>query len=130
MCPYSTRSFGGPRPGVVVPRTVTVSVTVFVSPHPEMMVAKAITATSGTRNFRPGLAAMPLLRSETAPLYAANLEDPAVAAAPFRVRPASESDRRSLAELFAAVAEERDGIATEPPVDLEARAEGWEIAWI
>src|SRR3954453_23950084 len=73
MCPYSTRSFGGPRPVVVVPWTVTVSVTVFVSPHPEVMAAKAITATSGKRNFRPGLAAMPLLRSETAPLYAANL---------------------------------------------------------
>jgi ribosomal protein S18 acetylase RimI-like enzyme len=28
-----------------------------------------------------------------------------------------------MAEMFAAVAEERDGIATEPPVDLEARAE-------
>jgi RimJ/RimL family protein N-acetyltransferase len=31
-------------------------------------------------------------------------------------------DAQALAELFAAVAEERDGIATEPPVDLEARA--------
>jgi ribosomal protein S18 acetylase RimI-like enzyme len=30
-------------------------------------------------------------------------------------------EARTLAELFAAVAEERDGIATEPPVDVEAR---------
>jgi RimJ/RimL family protein N-acetyltransferase len=28
-----------------------------------------------------------------------------------------------MAELFAAVAQERDGIATEPPVDIDARAE-------
>ena len=46
-------------------------------------------------------------------------------AAPFQVRPAREGDRHPLAELFAAVAEERDGIATEPPVDLEARAASW-----
>ncbi len=32
-----------------------------------------------------------------------------------------------LAELFAAVAEERDGIATEPPVDIEARAARWRL---
>jgi RimJ/RimL family protein N-acetyltransferase len=38
------------------------------------------------------------------------------------IRPADEHDRRSIAQLFAAVAEERDGIATEPPVDVEARA--------
>jgi RimJ/RimL family protein N-acetyltransferase len=38
------------------------------------------------------------------------------------VRPASAEDGRELAELFAAVAEERDGIATEPPVDVAARA--------
>src|SRR5919201_603246 len=30
-------------------------------------------------------------------------------------------DARAMAELFAAVAEERNGIATEPPVDLDAR---------
>jgi RimJ/RimL family protein N-acetyltransferase len=41
---------------------------------------------------------------------------------PFRVRPARDDDRVPLAVLFAAVAEERDGIATEPPVDIEARA--------
>lgn len=29
--------------------------------------------------------------------------------------------------LFAAVAEERHGIAAEPPVDLERRAAGWEL---
>ena len=50
--------------------------------------------------------------------------------APFQVRPAREGDRYPLAELFAAVAEERDGIATEPPVDLGARAESWHLEWI
>jgi RimJ/RimL family protein N-acetyltransferase len=30
-----------------------------------------------------------------------------------------------IAVLFAALAEERDGIATEPPVDVEAFAAGW-----
>jgi ribosomal protein S18 acetylase RimI-like enzyme len=43
------------------------------------------------------------------------------------VRPAADGDRLPLAELFALVAEERDGIATEPPVDIEARAAGWRI---
>ena len=41
------------------------------------------------------------------------------------VRPAEERDRRALAELFAAVAAERDGIATEPPVDVDAWAAEW-----
>ena len=31
------------------------------------------------------------------------------------------ADARAMAELFAAVAEERTGIASEPPVDVEAR---------
>jgi RimJ/RimL family protein N-acetyltransferase len=39
----------------------------------------------------------------------------------FAVRPASVDDARAMAELFAAVAEERDAIATEPPVDVEER---------
>ena len=42
--------------------------------------------------------------------------------AQFVVRPASVGDARAMAELFAAVAEERDAIATEPPVDVEERA--------
>jgi len=42
--------------------------------------------------------------------------------AQFAVRPAATGDAVALAELFAAVAEERDGIATEPPVDIDARA--------
>ena len=42
--------------------------------------------------------------------------------AQFAVKPASVEDARALAELFAAVAEERDGIATEPPVDIDERA--------
>ena len=40
----------------------------------------------------------------------------------FVVRPAHADDAHAMAELFAAVAEERDGIATEPPVDVGERA--------
>ena len=43
------------------------------------------------------------------------------------VRPAEEGDRRSLALLLAEVAEERDGIAAEPPVDVERLAASWRI---
>jgi ribosomal protein S18 acetylase RimI-like enzyme len=43
------------------------------------------------------------------------------------IRPARDDDRLALATLFAAVAEERDGIATEPPVDIEARAAAWRL---
>jgi RimJ/RimL family protein N-acetyltransferase len=39
----------------------------------------------------------------------------------FIVRPASMADATAMAELFAAVAEERTGIASEPPIDLEQR---------
>jgi len=45
----------------------------------------------------------------------------------FEVRPARDDDRRGMAEVFAAVAEERDAIATEPPVDVEARAASWNL---
>ena len=38
-----------------------------------------------------------------------------------------EEDRMPVALLFAAVSEERDGIASEPPVDVEARAERWQL---
>jgi hypothetical protein len=38
------------------------------------------------------------------------------------IRLAGEGDRLPMARLFAAVAEERDGIAAEPPVDVEKRA--------
>jgi len=41
--------------------------------------------------------------------------------AEFVVRAAQAGDARAVAEMFAAVAEERDGIATEPPVDIEER---------
>jgi RimJ/RimL family protein N-acetyltransferase len=41
------------------------------------------------------------------------------------VRAGEDRDRLPLAVLFAAVAEERDGIASEPPVDVEARAASW-----
>jgi ribosomal protein S18 acetylase RimI-like enzyme len=43
------------------------------------------------------------------------------------IRPATDEDRVPLAERFAAVAEERDGIATEPPVDIEERAASWTL---
>jgi ribosomal protein S18 acetylase RimI-like enzyme len=46
---------------------------------------------------------------------------------PFQIRPADADDRLPLATLFAAVAEEGDGIATEPPVDVEARAANWTL---
>jgi ribosomal protein S18 acetylase RimI-like enzyme len=45
----------------------------------------------------------------------------------FQIRPATEDDRLPLALVFAAVAEERDGIGTEPPVDVEARAASWTL---
>jgi len=40
----------------------------------------------------------------------------------FEIRPAQAGDAWAMAELFASVAEERDGIATEPPVDIDVRA--------
>jgi GNAT superfamily N-acetyltransferase len=40
----------------------------------------------------------------------------------FMVRQAQVDDAHTMAELFAAVAEERDGVATEPPVDIGERA--------
>ena len=40
----------------------------------------------------------------------------------YTIRIAENNDRVPLASLFAAVAEERDGIAAEPPVDVERRA--------
>ena len=43
------------------------------------------------------------------------------------VRPAEDGDRRSLALLFATVAEERDGIAAEPPIDVDKLAASWDI---
>ncbi|HEX3733350.1 MAG TPA: GNAT family N-acetyltransferase [Trebonia sp.] len=42
--------------------------------------------------------------------------------AQFAVRPALAGDATAMAELFAAVAGERDGIATEPPVDIDKQA--------
>ena len=41
--------------------------------------------------------------------------------ADFEVRPARAEDARAMAELFAAVAAERTGIASEPPVDIGER---------
>jgi len=45
-----------------------------------------------------------------------------MAVAEFALRSARAEDARAMAELMAAVARERDGIATEPPVDVEERA--------
>ena len=45
----------------------------------------------------------------------------------FEIRPTGDADRRQLAMLFATVAEERDGIATEPPVDVDAWAGKWRL---
>jgi len=45
----------------------------------------------------------------------------------FGIRAAVDGDRKSLALLFAAVAEERDGIAAEPPIDVEALAGRWQL---
>jgi RimJ/RimL family protein N-acetyltransferase len=49
------------------------------------------------------------------------------ATAAVEIRPAVDADRRPLALLFAAVAEERDGIAAEPPIDVEKRAASWDL---
>jgi RimJ/RimL family protein N-acetyltransferase len=50
-----------------------------------------------------------------------------VAAGAIWVRPAENGGRRSLALLFAAVAEERDGIAAEPPIDVDQLAANWHL---
>jgi RimJ/RimL family protein N-acetyltransferase len=43
------------------------------------------------------------------------------------VRPSREEDKVPLAQLYAAVAEERIHIGGEPPVDIEARAASWSL---
>jgi RimJ/RimL family protein N-acetyltransferase len=43
--------------------------------------------------------------------------------AEFVIRGARPDDAPAMARLFAAIAEERNGIATEPPVDIDKRAE-------
>jgi RimJ/RimL family protein N-acetyltransferase len=45
----------------------------------------------------------------------------------FDVRPAADEDRLELAAIMSVVAEERDKIATEPPVDIEARAAAFDL---
>jgi RimJ/RimL family protein N-acetyltransferase len=54
-------------------------------------------------------------------------EHPEVGGGEFTVRPAVDDDRRALAMLFADVAEERDGIAAEPPIDVDQLAASWTI---
>jgi ribosomal protein S18 acetylase RimI-like enzyme len=51
----------------------------------------------------------------------------AMAADEIEVRAAHDGDRRLIALLSAAVCEERDGIAAEPPVDVEEMAAHWNI---
>lgn len=51
-----------------------------------------------------------------------------MATAVFSVRASTDADRIPLASLFAAVAEERDGIAAEPPVDVERRAASFDLS--
>ena len=46
---------------------------------------------------------------------------------PFELRPARDEDRLPLALVYAEVAEERDGIGAEPPVDVERRAASWTL---
>lgn len=50
-----------------------------------------------------------------------------MAADRIEIRAAEEGDRRGLALLLAAVAEERDGIAAEPPVDVDKLADAWHL---
>jgi RimJ/RimL family protein N-acetyltransferase len=50
-----------------------------------------------------------------------------MAADAISIRPAEDADRRPLALLLAAVAEERDGIAAEPPIDVEKLAANWQL---
>lgn len=50
-----------------------------------------------------------------------------MAAAGISFRPAEDGDRRLLALLLAAVAEEGDGIAAEPPVDVDSLATSWNV---
>jgi len=46
----------------------------------------------------------------------------------FEVRAARSQDAREMAELLSTVAEERDGIATEPPVDVDAYAQQFAVS--
>jgi ribosomal protein S18 acetylase RimI-like enzyme len=62
-----------------------------------------------------------------APERVAACKDLTVPEAPFQVRPMRDDDRLPFAVMFAAIAEERDGIATEPPVNIEARAASWTL---
>ena len=50
-----------------------------------------------------------------------------VSAAKFLVRLAGDEDRLVIAMLIAGVAEERDGIEAEPPIDVEALAARWVV---
>jgi ribosomal protein S18 acetylase RimI-like enzyme len=54
-------------------------------------------------------------------------DDRSLTAEGVEIRRAEDGDRRPLALLFAAVAEEGDGIAAEPPVDVARRAASWDL---
>ena len=43
------------------------------------------------------------------------------------IRPAHDGDQRAIVQLLATVAEERDGIVTEPPIDADEWAWGWRL---
>jgi RimJ/RimL family protein N-acetyltransferase len=51
----------------------------------------------------------------------------AIDADSFEIRAAEDADRRELALLLATVADERDGIAIEPPIDVEERTADWRV---
>jgi RimJ/RimL family protein N-acetyltransferase len=46
----------------------------------------------------------------------------------FVIRPATDADRVPAAQLLADIAEERDGLATEPPIDIESWAATFSLA--
>jgi RimJ/RimL family protein N-acetyltransferase len=50
-----------------------------------------------------------------------------VGADSFEVRGAADGDRHQIVQLFAAVADERDGIAAEPPIDVEELVGAWRL---
>lgn len=54
-------------------------------------------------------------------------EHPVMGAEQVSVRPAEDTDRRALALLFAAVAQEHDSIAAEPPIDVDGLAKTWKL---
>ena len=117
MRPNSVHVVGAPRVVFVVLETVTVLVTVFVLPQP--------TTARATPTAHSNPQAL-LTTDRMRPQGSVGCEDLPVAET-IEIRAADDADRMPLALLFARIAEERDWIATEPPVDVEARAAAWAI---